>query len=684
MNYGGKIMNKNNFKYKSIQFKLITFVIAILLMAVVLSSIVSILLSKKVIEKNIEESSLASINEMSIIDDQLVETQKESLEKYSIDPEVLELLNLSEEEYISENNREKVEKLQASIHSKIAKDLDNDKYSVDTIIVDKNGKLRAASDTSIVNLDLSEDKNIKQALKDGKFIAGNFVSAVGTDLYEPAVTYPIRNHNGEVIGLASRAIKVSYFKDIFEKAKRVGNEAFITNGEGKYICNEDEKKVGQLIKNEDLINLQEDRGVIRTVKENVEYFVYYSKIPDINWTVYNMIPTNIIYEDVHNIVKIIIVIMIILIIIASLVMFITTKNIINPIKALTYKAEKMSTGDLNFEENEGKYSDDELGVLYTSFKRMAQNIRKLIRSVNEAIEKIDDSAMNLSAVSQEMSASNQEITNSMEQITSSTDLQKSYMMNSINKLDALGNKVELLDNKNKSMKNQGEVVTRCIKENDNKIQALINSNEYAVESFEEAGASVEKLINKVQTIYELLIKIDEISEQTNLLSLNASIEAARAGEMGKGFTVVAQEIRGLSEETKKATGDIQKGISDIKEVVQDTKKTFEHSRELNSKQRNEFEEMKKSFETMHISLEQMMDIIKTLHLEIEGLNSSKSEVITSIIEIDKLSKEVGNLTNETNSSVHQQKDAFETVTHKSEELASMSSEVKKKLIEFRE
>ena len=184
-------------------------------------------------------------------------------------------------------------------------------------------------------------------------------------------------------------------------------------------------------------------------------------------------------------------------------------------------------------------------------------------------------------------------------------------------------------------------------------------------------------------VNHLLSGIEEISDQTNLLALNASIEAARAGEKGKGFTVVANQIRVLSEQTKRITGNIQKSIKDMNLVVDDTKISFEKAREVNNNQRQEFQGMKESFGLMHDSLSKMITLTDGVCSEIYDLNDSKNEVINLVKTINELSKNVDTLSKETSTAMHQHSRAFEVVNKSSKQLTVMSSRVKELLGELK-
>lgn len=665
---------------KSLQLKVTRIVVAIMAAAMISSCVVIIFNSKNIITENINNTSILSIKNLSVVDKQLVDTQKESLEKYCYDKNVLELLNYSDKDYKDPYNAKRISELQNCIHEMIVSDLKEDNYSVDTLIIDKKGIVRTGSDLGILNLDLSQDVNAKNALKGGKFVAGTFVKAAGTELYEPTVTYPIKDESGNVIGLASRAVKASYFYDKFKNTTDSNSKSFILNREGKYIADEDEKNIGQKCRYSEILKLNKPNGVEDINIAGKVYRVSYCKINDIDWTVFNMVPKNAVLKKMITLVVIITVVMIVL---AGVIMLSITKKIINPIKSLTAKAEKIAEGNLVFDDDNVGNTDDELGVLYCSFKLMCHNLRSFVQEVTDTMEMIDDSTTNLSAISEEMSASSEGVAQSMTEIEESTTNQNVDMKISINKLKELGQEVDALRDKNSVMKNQGNVVDTCISNNKNKINELIVSNNESVKSFEDSSVSVNNLISKVKEINEFLSKIDDISEQTNLLSLNASIEAARAGEMGKGFAIVAEEIRQLSEETKKVIDLIQSSVGEIDKVVENTQTAFEKSRNLNYTQKDEFDNMSNSFNIMNESLEKMMMSVKEIENKIDYVEDKKNDVVNAVSEMTNLSNAIENNVKETNLSTKDQKEAVALVALKAQKLTEMSNEVKEVLGKFK-
>ena len=239
-----------------------------------------------------------------------------------------------------------------------------------------------------------------------------------------------------------------------------------------------------------------------------------------------------------------------------------SKYIGNIISQLAKYAQSISEGNLKVPQIKVKTQDD-VGVLGTSFNKMSSNLSLIIQGINNSSMDVTQLSERLKDIVSQSAASLQEIGNAMNDVASGTteQLEKSYETSKV--INTVYKSNEEIASSTEGVLTTAEHANSAAVNGHKKLEVLIKQIETIENTIQSSFSITETLKEKSGAIKVILDMIASIATQTNLLALNASIEAARAGENGRGFAVVAGEIRNLAEASTSATHEISKVLGEI-------------------------------------------------------------------------------------------------------------------------
>ncbi|WP_058486576.1 methyl-accepting chemotaxis protein [Defluviitalea phaphyphila] len=393
------------------------------------------------------------------------------------------------------------------------------------------------------------------------------------------------NKDGEVIGVVAAVISVDYFNSILKDIKlgKTGY-AFALNSEGIITAHGNKEIIGKdlskEIKFQTIKNI--DSGELKYSIDGVEYFMNFVTNTRTGWKFAVAMDNNEIEKEIKDIIFKNIIILFILLVLGVSFSIKIVKSITKPMEELLKGMGKIEKGNLTIHLK--KKSNDEVGKLTNQFNKMISQIRNLVKSILKVSGLLNKSSIDFYQICEQNSVSVQEISSSLEQLSNISN----YQFQESDKI--LKQIIQFSEYINKIIHNE-EVVLEKIKENKKinrlgiyRVRELHKASKRNMDLGEIVTYEIEGLQTKTKKVVNIIHNIENIAKQTNLISLNATIESARAGEYGRGFGVVAKEIRELSKQTEELTSTIYNYLDDMVLQVEKTTKIMKETKETSKLQ----------------------------------------------------------------------------------------------------
>lgn len=380
-----------------------------------------------------------------------------------------------------------------------------------------------------------------------------------------------------------------------------------------------------------------DAGTAEVDFQGEKYLFIYSHSADIGFTTCALVPMRVVTSQATEIRNMTIGLVILACVIVVIVGIFITAGIENNMRRISRKFGDVARGDLTVTVSAKGH--DEFQDLAGSATNMITNTKKLVNQVSNATGELEVSAQNVGQASELIHEYSQDITRAIGEINEGMEEQSRHAQECVEKTDILSNeiqevshvveRVEKLVGETEGMINKGMEI----------VQVLGDRAGETTQMTVKVSESIESLRKESEIINSFVATITEITEQTNLLSLNASIEAARAGEAGRGFAVVAEEIRKLADDSAKAAGEIRNNVANITAQTQNSVESASQAKAMVELQTKAVEEVIAVFRKMQERMGQLIEGLKDIVVSTEKADGERSAAVAAVKNISDIIEE---------------------------------------------
>lgn len=481
------------------------------------------------------------------------------------------------------------------------------------------------------------------------------------------------------IGVALIEIKPESIGEQLEGLAVNGNHVFMVDADGNlaYSDNQDNMTLpfGLKLSEDTKDKYYEGKGFY-----GEEALIAYNKSEVSSWNLVGTYPIDTLVEDANEILNQTFIIAIIAALVAVVIGFAVARMIGRPLVQLRNLMKEGEQGNLQVRTN--IHSRDEIGQLGQSFNEMMERITALVKQTNFSAQEVLVNAEELLDSSKRTALSAKEISVATEEIASGASTLAVEAERGNDLTNHIGGQMLQVVDANLQMGNSASEVRRVSEQGIEYMSQLISKTSSTEKMTRSMVDKVDKLKESTNSIRKILDVLSSVSKQTNILSLNATIEAARAGAAGKGFMVVADEIRKLADQSRQSIGIVGQITETIQQEIDETVEVLSEAYPLFQEQIASVKEADLIFKNVQSNMGGFIDQLDGVTESIQQLEKSQITLSEAMSSVSAVSQQSSATSEEVASLSTEQLNVSQGLVQLAEKLEALSNDLKKSLSSF--